>query len=243
MADWTKVIVGCKWILVLNMRKANSSSALPVPSQHKDNVTLKSLTNWLRPSSGAWWSTEDNVLKSGKFIRDRIILNRNMWKRVTRFEIEMRWIRRAKSLIFTLADELEGIFDEKGYFSLTMVEMETCAYCVKSAIHPKKKEGHFLLRCDWAILLLILESTLRLDPVFFTGPQTESCKSIKSSERSTGFGCDNDLQKTTNGERMCLTHTHTHTHWCTIYTSLLQASWAISPTYCASCRLRWQSLS
>lgn len=187
-----------------------NSSALPVLLQTKYNSTLNSLTNWLWPFSGAWWATEDNVLQAGKFIKDRIILNSNMWKKVTWFEIEMRWIRWAKSLIFTLADELKGIFDEKGYFSLTMVEMETCNYCVKSAIHPKKKEGHFLLRCDCAVLLLILESTARLDPVFFTGPQTESCKSIKSSERSTGFGCDNDLQKTTNGEWTCLTLTHTH---------------------------------
>lgn len=108
-------------------------------------------------------------------------------------------------------------------------------WSMRSAIHPLKK-GHFLLRCDCAIPLLILERmmvrpsllSLHWTPVFFTVPQTESCKSIESSERSTGFGCDNDLRKTTNGERVCLTHTHTHTHWCTIHTSLLQASWAIS---------------
>lgn len=41
------------------------------------------------------------------------------------------------------------------------------------------------------------------DLVSFTAPQRDSCKSIKSSEESSGFGCDNDLQKRTNGEKMC----------------------------------------
>lgn len=51
----------------------------------------------------------------------------------------MRWIRWAKSLISTLADALKGIFDEKGHFTSTMVEMETCTYCVRSAIHQKRE--------------------------------------------------------------------------------------------------------
>lgn len=112
--------------------------------QQSYNSTLNSLTNWLCTFSGTRWATEDNALQAGKFIKDRIILNSNTWKRATWFEIEMRWIRWAKSLIFTLADELKGIFDEKGYFSSTMVEMETCAYCVKSAIHPKKRDIFFV---------------------------------------------------------------------------------------------------
>lgn len=105
---------------------------------------------------------------------------------------------------------------------------------------PSKKRTSFIkvwLCCpssyfgwdDDAVLSLIF----LLDPASFTGPQTKSCKSIKSSERSTGFGCDNDLQKTTNGERMCLKNTHAHVYTWTqtsvlFHTSLLQASWAIS---------------
>lgn len=92
-----------------------------------------------------------------------------------------------------------------------MGKMETCAYCVKyEERHPPSKKGHLLLRCDCTVPFfyfgeddgVVFSLIFLLDPVFFTGPQTESCKSIKSSERSTGFECDNDLQKTTNGERM-----------------------------------------
>ncbi len=47
----------------------------------------------------------------------------------------------------TLADELEGIFDEKGYFNSTMGEMETCAYCVKyEECHPSPKKGTFFIK-------------------------------------------------------------------------------------------------
>lgn len=117
-----------------------------------------------------------------------------------------------------------GIFDEKGYFNSTMGEMETCTYCVKYEERhspPPTQKGDFFfffikvrlwrpssyfVEDDDAVFSVISP----LDPVFFTGPQTESCKSIKSSERSTGFGCDNDLRKTTNGEGTCLTHTYTH---------------------------------
>lgn len=123
---------------------------------------------------------------------------------------------------------------------------------------PKRKGTFFLLRCDCSVPLLILKDdgavfspVSPLDFVVFTVPQTDSCKSIKSSERSTGFGCDNDLQKTTNGERMSLTSTractwtHTGTPSTPLYSKLAEQSphsyqpWP-SPPYCASCRLRWQ---
>lgn len=112
-------------------------------------------------------------------------------------------------------------------------------WSMKSTIHPQKRTffikvwlccpSSYFGEDDGAVFSLISS----LDPVFFTGPQTESCKSIKSSERSTGFGCDNDLQKTTNGERTCLTRTHIHECTCT-HTSVpstplySKASWAIS---------------
>lgn len=68
------------------------------------------------------------------------------------------------------------------------------------------------------------------DPVSFTAPQTDSCKSIKSSERSSGFGCDNDLQKTTNGEEIDPRCTHEDAPMCHIFhTSELYANLAISP--------------
>lgn len=68
------------------------------------------------------------------------------------------------------------------------------------------------------------------DPVSFTAPQTNSCKSIKSSERSSGFGCDNDLQKTTSGEEMDPRCTHEHAPMCHIFhTSELYGNLAISP--------------
>lgn len=131
-------------------------------------------------------------------------------------EIEMRWRRWAKSLISYTADELSAIFDEKGYFTSTMGEMEDpCLLCEGWAPSSPLKKTFLLLRCDCGVPLLILErmmvqcSPVSLsDLVSFTAPQTVSCKSIKSSERSTGFGCDNDLQKTTNGEKMsrCATY-------------------------------------
>ena len=160
---------------------------------------------------------------------------------------------------------LRGSLMRKGYFNSTMGEMETCAYCVKyeGCLPPprpkkKKKRDIFLLRCDCSVPLLILKddgavfsAVSPLDSVVFTVPQTDSCKSIKSSERSTGFGCDNDLQKTTNGERMCptstraCTWTHTGAPSTPLYSKLAEQSphsyqpWP-SPPYCASCRLRWQ---
>lgn len=68
------------------------------------------------------------------------------------------------------------------------------------------------------------------DPVSFTAPQTDSCKSIKSSERSSGFGCDNDLQKTTNGEEIHARCTREHAPMCHIFhTSELYGNLAISP--------------
>lgn len=51
------------------------------------------------PFSGTLWVAEDNVLQSGKFIKAGIILNSNKWKKVTWFEIEMRWRRWVKSFI------------------------------------------------------------------------------------------------------------------------------------------------
>lgn len=43
-----------------------------------------------------------------------------------------------------LADELEGIFDEKAYFNSTM---ETCAYCVKyEERHPPPEKGTFFIK-------------------------------------------------------------------------------------------------
>lgn len=131
----------------------------------------------------------------------------------------MRWRRWAKSLISYTADELSAIFDEKGYFMSTIGRMEdSCPLCDVwgwgSPSSPLKKT-FLLLRCDCGVPLLILErmmvqcSPVSLsDLVSFTAPQTVSCKSIKSSERSAAFGCDNDLQKTTNGEKMsrCATY-------------------------------------
>lgn len=68
------------------------------------------------------------------------------------------------------------------------------------------------------------------DPVFFTAPQTDSCKSIKSSEKSSGFGCDNDLQKTTNGEDIDPRCTHERASMCHIFhTSEQYGNLAISP--------------
>lgn len=62
----------------------------------------------------------------------------------------------------SLADELEGIFDEKGYFNSTMRErwrLVPIVWSMRSAILPPplKKKGHLLLRCDCAVPLLILE--------------------------------------------------------------------------------------
>lgn len=143
-----------------------------------------------------------------------------------------------------------------GYFSSTMGEMEDSRLlCEVSRAPSTPLKGTFLLlRCDCAVPLLILERMMVQssfdslpDLVFFTVPQADSCKSIMSSEGSTGFRCDNDLQKTTSGERMCLTHTSTHQY--TIHTSVLHASSAISTVlselthinthpFCANCRQR-----
>lgn len=68
------------------------------------------------------------------------------------------------------------------------------------------------------------------DPVSFTAPQTDSCKSIKSSEKSSGFGCDNDLQKTTSGEEIDPRCTHERALRCHIFhTSEHYGNLAISP--------------
>lgn len=107
---------------------------------------------------------------------------------------------------------------------------------MRSAI-PFKKDFFLLFRCDCGVPLLILERVMvqcspvsPSDPVSFTAPQTDSCKSIKSSERSLGFGCDNDLQKTTNGEEIDPRCTHEHAPMCHIFhTPELYGNLAISP--------------
>lgn len=165
----------------------------------------------------------------------------------------MRWRRWAKSLISYPGRWAQGDLWWEGLFQLYNGRDGNsrllCEVWVPS--NPQKRDIYLflLLRCDCGVPLLILKRMMMVqsppDPVLFTGPQTESCKSIKSSERSTGFGCDNDLQKTTNGERMCPTHTWTPS------TPPLRASWVISALmsdlthtnthpYCASCRLRWR---
>lgn len=108
---------------------------------------------------------------------------------------------------------------------------------MRSAIPFKKKTSFLLFRCDCGIPLLILERVMVQcspvsvsDPVSFTAPQADSCKSIKSSERSSGFGCDNDLQKTTNGEEIDPRCTHGCAPMCHIFhTSELYGNLAISP--------------
>lgn len=174
------------------------------------------------PFSGTLWVAEDNVLQSGKFIKAGIILNSNKWKKVTWFEIEMRWRRWAKSFISYPGRWARGDLWWGGLFQFyNGKDGDLRLLCeVWGAPSTLQKGTSFIkvwLHCpffyfgedDGVVFSLIF----LLDPVFFTGPQTESCKSIKSSERSTGFECDNDLQKTTNGERMW--HTHTCMQACT----------------------------
>lgn len=56
----------------------------------------------------------------------------------------------------SLADELEGIFDERVHFNSTMGQMQACTYCVKheechqtpNRIPPKRDVFFFVLRCD-----------------------------------------------------------------------------------------------
>lgn len=144
--------------------------------------------------------------------------------------------------MLSLVNELKGIFDGKGYFNSTMGRwrLAPIVWSMRCAIYPSKKRTSFIkvwLCCpspyfgwdDGEVLSLIF----LLDSVSFTGPQTESCKSIKPSERSTGFGCDNDLRRTTHGKKVCLKSTHAHTYTWTqtsvlFHTFLLQASGTIS---------------
>ena len=198
---------------------ANSSSTLPCYLQQNCNSATNSHTNCaMCLFSGTLSDTEDNALQSGKSKKKAgIILNSNMWKKG--HDLRLKWDEEDgwNHSFLTLADELEGIFDEKELFQFyNGRDGDLCLLCevweVPSTPPPKK--GHFFIRCDCSVPLLILKDdgavfspVSPLDSVVFTVPQTDSCKSIKSSERSTGFGCDNDLQKTTNGERMSLTST------------------------------------
>jgi len=104
--------------------------------------------------------------------------------------------------------------------------MEACAYCVKYEERhqpppPSLKKGEvffFVCRCD---CLLILERVMvaafplvsPLDPLSLSPVSRRTHVNPSSHLREAqAFGCDNDLQETTNGERTCRTHTHTHTH-------------------------------
>ena len=176
----------------------------------------------------------------------------------------MGWKRTAKSLISYPGRWARGEFWwERLFHFYNGTDGDLCLLCEVCGVPrtppppPKRKDLFFftkvwLCRPSSYLERMMLQSPLMspLDPVFFTGPQTESCKSIKSSERSTGFGCDNDLQKTTNGERTRLTHSHKHTQTyhphlsspsslCNLHTHLVPNP----PTYCVSCRLRWQRSS
>lgn len=145
---------------------ANSSSTLPCYLQQNCNSATNSHTNCaMCLFSGTLSDTEDNALQSGKSKKKAgIILNSNMWKKG--HDLRLKWDEEDgwNHSFLTLADELEGIFDEKELFQFyNGRDGDLCLLCEVWEVPstPPQKRDIFLLGVTVPSLILFWRMMVR----------------------------------------------------------------------------------